>query len=163
MINYNFFFRLTPQDVIVRAGEWDTQTTKERLPYQERHVSQIILHEQFQDSILYNDIALLVLNKSFKKAEHIATICLPEPGENILSENCFATGWGKNVFGHEGEYSNILKKIELPIVPHQHCQNELRNTRLGKRFILHNSFICAGGQEGKDTCTVCMPFYEFTN
>lgn len=46
----------------------------------------------------------------------------------------------------------ILKKIELPIVPHAPCQEALRKTRLGKRFVLNESFICAGGESDKDTC-----------
>lgn len=46
----------------------------------------------------------------------------------------------------------ILKKIDLPIVARPACQDALRTTRLGKYFELHQSFICAGGEEGKDTC-----------
>lgn len=46
----------------------------------------------------------------------------------------------------------ILKKIELPVVPSDQCQNKLRTTRLGRYFILDPSFICAGGESGKDTC-----------
>lgn len=47
----------------------------------------------------------------------------------------------------------ILKKVDqLPVVPHDDCQNALRGTRLGKRYNLHKSFICAGGVAGKDTC-----------
>lgn len=46
----------------------------------------------------------------------------------------------------------ILKKIDLPIVPRDTCQQALRTTRLGKFFELHKSFICAGGEAGKDTC-----------
>lgn len=45
-----------------------------------------------------------------------------------------------------------MKKIDLPIMPHAQCQNSLRTTRLGRHFILHQSFICAGGEPGKDTC-----------
>lgn len=48
----------------------------------------------------------------------------------------------------------ILKKIELPIVDHQKCEAALQSTRLGLKFKLHNSFTCAGGEAGKDTCTV---------
>merc|ERR1712098_743757 len=33
------------------------------------------------------------------------------------------------------------------------CQNKLRTTRLGSRFRLHPSFMCAGGVPGKGTCT----------
>jgi kallikrein len=64
----------------------------------------------------------------------------------------FSPGWGKDVFGEEGKYQAILKKIELPIVPFAKCQDSLRKTRLGKRFVLHNSFICAGG-ELRNACT----------
>jgi hypothetical protein len=52
--------------------------------------------------------------------------------------------WGKDVFGKEGKYQAILKKIELPTVPFAKCQENLRKTRLGRRFQLHSSFMCAG-------------------
>lgn len=45
-----------------------------------------------------------------------------------------------------------MKEVSLPIVPHDQCQEALRRTRLGRRFRLHRSFVCAGGQEGKDSC-----------
>lgn len=56
--------------------------------------------------------------------------------------------------GKEGHYQVILKKVELPIVPRKECQDKLRETRLGKYFRLHETFICAGGEAGKDTCKV---------
>ena len=33
------------------------------------------------------------------------------------------------------------------------CQNELQKNRLGSRFRLHESFLCAGGVNGEDACT----------
>lgn len=39
----------------IRAGEWDTQTTKERLPYQERAVVQVIKHPKYNEKALFND------------------------------------------------------------------------------------------------------------
>ena len=48
----------------------------------------------------------------------------------------------------------ILKRIELPMVPRDKCVKELRSTRLGPHFRLHESFVCAGGVPGKDTCKV---------
>ncbi len=59
---------------------------------------------------------------------------------------------GKDLFGKEGKYQVILKRVELPIVPRDKCVTELRKTRLGPHFELNNSFICAGGERGKDTC-----------
>merc|ERR1711971_1239870 len=49
-------------------------------------------------------------------------------------------------------YQVVLKEIDLPVVSHQQCQDSLRRTRLGRRFQLDDSFICAGGIAGKDTC-----------
>lgn len=56
--------------------------------------------------------------------------------------------------GKKELYQVILKKIELPVVERRECEKALRTTRLGSYFKLHASFICAGGEEGKDTCTV---------
>ncbi|XP_025835188.1 phenoloxidase-activating factor 2-like, partial [Agrilus planipennis] len=150
-----FFLRFQnqPSDLKVRVGEWDTQTTRERLPYQERDVVQIVVHEGFRANNLFNDVALLVLASPVDKYDHIGTICLPSQNLQFTSRDCFATGWGKDVFGRKGQPQVILKKIQLPIVPHNICQDSLRKTRLGLAFALHSSFICAGGEPGKDTCT----------
>ncbi len=58
------------------------------------------------------------------------------------------------IAGEKGVYQNILKRIDLPIVPRNKCQRLLQTTRLGSRFQLHDSFLCAGGIEGIDTCKV---------
>lgn len=140
-------------DLKVRVGEWDTQTTRERIPYQERDIKNIILHDGFHAQTLYNDIALLVLDKPIAKAGNVGTICMPPQGMVFNSNNCFASGWGKDVFGQKGQFQVILKKRELPIVPRLKCQDALRKTRLGSLFKLHETFTCAGGEAGKDTCT----------
>ncbi|CAH2261298.1 jg21967 [Pararge aegeria aegeria] len=54
--------------------------------------------------------------------------------------------------GRQGRYAVILKKVEVNMVPFDRCSNLLRKTRLGNSFKLHRSFVCAGGEEGKDTC-----------
>jgi len=73
-------------------------------------------------------------------------------GETFVSEDCFATGWGKDKFGKGGEYQVILKEIGLPVVDSYQCEASLRRTRLGGKFQLDDSFLCAGGVPGKDTC-----------
>jgi len=40
----------------------------------------------------------------------------------------------------------------MPIVQHDKCLDLLRKTRLGSNYHLHESFLCAGGELGKDTC-----------
>ncbi|CAH1975251.1 unnamed protein product [Acanthoscelides obtectus] len=146
--------KLGPRYIKVRVGEWDTQSQSERLPHQERDVSSIISHEDFNPSTLFNDMALLILERPVEPASHIGTICLPMQDQEIESSSCFVTGWGKDAFGLKGKYQAILKKIELPTVEFQQCQASLRKTRLGRFFKLDKSFMCAGGENGRDACTV---------
>jgi len=136
----------------VRAGEWDTQTKKELYEHQDRDVKSVKIHEQFYAGALHNDVALLFLTEPVTIAENVNVICMPPHNMVVDNTRCFASGWGKDVFGKEGKYQVILKKIDLPIMKRDVCQRNLRTTRLGKFFELHKSFICAGGEEGKDTC-----------
>ncbi|KAL0808582.1 hypothetical protein ABMA28_013024 [Loxostege sticticalis] len=152
----------------VRAGEWDTQTTKEIYPYQDRDVESIEIHKDFNGGNLFYDAALLFLNKPMDPAPNVGVACLPPPKRpQQEGTRCFASGWGKDKFGKEGRYQVILKKVELPVVKHKTCQDKLRQTRLGRLFELHRSFMCAGGEAGKDTCKgdggsplVCPMEYE---
>lgn len=139
-------------EIKVRLGEWDTQTTNEIYDHQDRNVVEIVYHKQFNKGSLYNDVALLFLDKAAELIDTINTVCLPPQNHNFDLSRCFASGWGKDVFGKDGKYQVILKKIELPVMPFNDCQSALRTTRLGKRFNLNKSFMCAGGEAGKDTC-----------
>lgn len=141
-----------PTSLKIRAGEWDTQTKDEIFPHQDRDVAEYIIHEHYYKGGLFNDIALLFLSKPVELAENVNTACMPPYDFTFDRSKCFVSGWGKDLFGREGKYQVILKRVELPVVPRAKCQDELRKTRLGKHFELHNSFICAGGEKGKDTC-----------
>jgi kallikrein len=145
-------FRSQPGKLKVRCGEWDTQNQTEPRAHQDRTVQTLDIHPDFNDRNLANDWALLYTIEPFELQEHIDTVCLPDPEEQFDGQNCFATGWGKDQFGAAGEYQVVLKEIDLPVVNHRQCQDSLRRTRLGRRFQLDESFICAGGIAGKDTC-----------
>lgn len=136
----------------IRAGEWDTHTKNEMYEHQDRDVSRMIIHPQYSKSNLVNDVALLLLRDPIEFGPHISTVCLPPQDNNFDRSQCVASGWGKDVFGKEGKYQVILKKVEMPMVPFSQCQNALRTTRLGRRFQLSNTFVCAGGEPNQDTC-----------
>ncbi|XP_055542758.1 phenoloxidase-activating factor 2-like [Wyeomyia smithii] len=142
----------SPSQLKVRAGEWDTQSKTEMLPHQDRSVAEVSTHPDYFMAGLYNDIALLFLELPFNLDGGIQTICLPPPGHKFDHQKCITSGWGKDAFGNSGDYQIILKKIELPVVAAGRCQQLLRTTRLGMLFRLHASFICAGGEQGKDAC-----------
>ncbi|KAL0853092.1 hypothetical protein ABMA27_012862 [Loxostege sticticalis] len=147
-------YKYTPGNLKIRAGEWDTQTARERLKHQERIVTEMYIHNAFTKNNLFNDVALLRLESPVTLGQHINTICLPSQDEDFGQyKDCAANGWGKDSFGKEGRYAVILKKLEIPMVPHARCNELLRRTRLGNNFKLHKSFVCAGGEKGRDLCT----------
>lgn len=140
------------KDLRARAGEWDTRTDREQLSHQDRDVARLIIHENFNNLNGIYDTALLILNTPFQLDAHIGTICLPSPQASFESSRCTVTGWGKRGSNDE-HYPNILKSIELPFVERNKCQDQLRyNTRLGRYFQLHESFVCAGGERDRDAC-----------
>lgn len=68
---------------------------------------------------------------------------------------CWVSGWGKDMFGPNGNYQVIQKKVDVTVLPPGECDQRLRNTELGPNFSLdQQSFMCAGGYKGKDACTV---------
>merc|ERR1711890_222598 len=144
-------FQQEPTKLKIRCGEWDTQNQTEPRPHQDRYVQALDIHPEFNPRNLANDWAVLYVSQDFDLQAHIDTICLPQPEELFDFQTCFATGWGKDQFGAAGNYQVVLKEIDLPVVGHDQCEASLRTTRLGKRFQLDDSFICAGGVDGKDT------------
>merc|ERR1711872_279902 len=145
-------FRQTPSELKIRCGEWDTQHQTDPYPHQDRDVQSLAIHPEFDGRNLQNDFAVLFTSEDFLLDQHIDTACLPAADESFDGTSCFATGWGKDQFGAAGEYQVVLKEIDLPVVSNGVCQDKLRSTRLGQKFKLHDSFICAGGINGKDTC-----------
>ena len=137
---------------ILRCGEWDTQSEEESSPFQEHQVQEIKTHGDFDNANHHNNFAVLFAEQAFKLQDHIQPVCLPQPCAAYDHNNCVANGWGKDKFGSDGRYSTILKEVTYPIVDSATCQDQLRRTRLGPFFELDDSFICAGGIRGVDTC-----------
>jgi plasma kallikrein len=141
------------KDLMVRLGEWDPQTENEIFAHDDHKVNEIVVHKEFGPANLFNDIALLVLRDPAQLSLYINTVCLPPQNFKADQSKCVASGWGTDKFGHEGIYRANLKKKDLPLVPLRDCQDRLRKTKLGPLFRIHQSFMCAGGEENVDTCT----------
>ena len=141
------------EDLKVRLGEWDVHREDEFYPYVERMVQEVIIHPDFFQGNLVNDIALIRLDSSVELSNpHILPACMPDSYETFVGHRCWVTGWGKNSFGHQGEYQSVLKEVDLPVMSNGECEHNLRRTRLGPYYQLHQGFMCAGGERGKDAC-----------
>ncbi|XP_026316903.1 uncharacterized protein LOC113228002 isoform X3 [Hyposmocoma kahamanoa] len=138
----------------VRLGEWDVNHDVEFYPYIERDVVSVHVHPLYYAGTLDNDIAILKLDHpvDWTKYPHISPACLPDKYTDYAGQRCWTTGWGKDAFGDYGKYQNILKEVDVPVLAHGQCQQQLRQTRLGYNYELNPGFLCAGGEEGKDAC-----------
>ncbi|KAJ3667048.1 hypothetical protein Zmor_002457 [Zophobas morio] len=122
--------RFQPNQIKVAVGE------------QEKNVSEVIIHEHYLSSALYNDVAILILNSSLVGTNNIGTICVPKTLDDINQEDCMVSG-SDNVFPEK------LKRVAK--VPNKVCQDVLRK-KVGGQFLLQHSFMCAGTKTGDDVC-----------
>ncbi|XP_017023826.2 phenoloxidase-activating factor 2 [Drosophila kikkawai] len=129
----------TRDSLFVKAGAWDLTETNSRY-VERRKVARIVLHSE-------SDLALIVLEVSFLAKRHIGFICQPSPAATFDHQNCLVSGWGK-LTHMDRHLSRRLKRVVNRVT----CQARLRRTRLGRRFELHTSLICAGGERNRNTC-----------
>uniref|UniRef100_A0A0A9XVS9 Phenoloxidase-activating factor 2 n=1 Tax=Lygus hesperus TaxID=30085 RepID=A0A0A9XVS9_LYGHE len=141
--------QLVPENTVLRAGAWDLSCNEEAYPHQDRIVSQIIMHSQYNARYVTNDVALLVTTTPFKFAMNVDILCLPKIDDVVSDDSCIGAGWGKN---ETGAFQHAMKYVELPTVSRDECESKLQETRLGPYFTLPESVMCAGGVPGKDTC-----------
>lgn len=102
--------RKRPNELRIRAGEWDTQTKNEIFPHQDRNVQNIVVHEKYHSGALFYDFAILILSEPVELAENVDIVCLPDQNLIFDGSRCFASGWGKNKFGMCELFSNNRNK-----------------------------------------------------
>ncbi|XP_002164216.1 elastase-1 isoform X1 [Hydra vulgaris] len=106
---------------------------------QEHTVENIIIHNEYNDSSLESDIAIIKLKKKVKINDDIGFACLPnEPPPT--NATCYLTGWGLLTPG--GISSNILNEAKMPIVSNKKCGEKNKND-LGTSKVTEN-MLCAG-------------------
>ena len=121
-----------------------------------RPVAGILLHPEFNPKSLINDVAVLLVDRPFELSENIGPVCLPAPGSVVeVNTSCVATGHGKDE--DIGYFTNTLRKVSLPIWSSVECENSLNRNYFQQNhsitWRIHESFLCAGGQAGRDACT----------
>lgn len=134
---------LSLSNLKVVAGDIDLKNINSQ--EQIRKVIAVIIHEDFDDRTLENDIALIMMTKPFKLNSYVKPIKLPKKGK-VIKGKVTVSGFG-NV-AHGGKSSNVLKKVVVPVVDDLSCQRSYRNIK-----IVTESMLCAGVPEGgKDSC-----------
>ncbi|XP_035223131.1 trypsin-1-like isoform X2 [Stegodyphus dumicola] len=108
-------------------------------------VDKIRVHEKFDPETFLNDIAVLRVKKPILLSSYVNGICLPPVDQNVTGF-ATATGWGDTQEG--GNMSNLLKAVELPLIPQFACE-----ILLGPESFSVKAMLCAGDLDGGlDTC-----------
>ncbi|MEZ4679163.1 MAG: serine protease [Caldilineaceae bacterium] len=134
-----------PNAITVVLGEYDR--TKTEGTEQIYSISEVIAHEDYDDSTNNNDIALLRLASPATITSNVAPISLLTAAEETTmaapGKLGTVTGWGTTTEG--GNAALVLMEVEVPIVSNAQC-----NRSYG---IISENMVCAGyATGGKDSC-----------
>uniref|UniRef100_A0A2S2RAS0 Serine protease snake n=1 Tax=Sipha flava TaxID=143950 RepID=A0A2S2RAS0_9HEMI len=135
-----------------RLGELNYLTYNDGTIHQDYRILQRIIHPSYQPSrAKYNDIALFRLEKKVKFTEYVRPICI-NTNHFLKTSSIIATGWGQTANGEA--FSPDLLKVILNTVPAKICNKTYPKSITSKlpNGIDDDSMICAGSNEGKDTC-----------
>merc|ERR1711913_134671 len=133
-----------------RCGEHNVKAEDELVDAQETEVVAIRIHPDYDTKRVTYNLAIPITKDNFVYQEHIGPVCLPQPGEDFSGETeCWSSGWGADAYDSSGFFSDILKKVQMPIVPRKKCQDQFRSHERfkGKRFSIHPSWMCVGGEK----------------
>ncbi|RXN14322.1 chymotrypsin-like protease CTRL-1 [Labeo rohita] len=103
----------------------------------------IIIHQNYNDTLFNNDIALVQLSSSVTFSNYIRPVCLAAAGSKLAGgTESWITGWGTLQPGDQ--FAKILQEVMIPIVNNSDCNNAYG-------ALITCNMICAG-KGGKSSC-----------
>ncbi|XP_054088550.1 serine protease persephone isoform X2 [Zeugodacus cucurbitae] len=134
----------------VVLGVTDFNDPKQRNTRQNRDIKKIHLHPNYDDSRLYNDIALIELDRDAVFNQNVYPTCLHTDQTELSSgTDLVVTGWGQTEYKR---YSARLLKANLLYMPMQLCRNIYANiydNRLNRGIV--DTQLCAYSPD-RDAC-----------
>jgi len=157
----------------VRLGEWEVTIVNpngtELPPVQDFIINSnmVHVHEDYKDELPFpNDIALIKLPTPAVLNEGVQMACLPmdeifaaksigvdDLREGLVKKYATVVGWGFSSLAYlSGGFTTVPEKIQQKlnqqILNAAECSEKLKKSN----FNPESSQICAGGEEGKDSC-----------
>ncbi|XP_072930080.1 CLIP domain-containing serine protease HP8-like isoform X2 [Epargyreus clarus] len=142
----------------VRIGEYEIKPTNEAdcimdecVTHKDFEVELSVVHEEYNQMLGTNDIALLRLTELMDfQQDNIYPICLPKTAQlrnkPLAHQRATVAGWG---FTEDYIPFSILLKVDIPIVTVEDCRN-FYNRHEGD-YNVTDKKLCAG-TTGKDSC-----------
>ncbi|XP_049419710.1 chymotrypsin-like protease CTRL-1 [Epinephelus fuscoguttatus] len=112
-------------------------------------ISQIIVHPDYNNLLLNNDIALMKLSSPLNFTDYIRPVCLASNSSQFHNSTpCWATGWGRLGADAPFEVSDSLQEVEVPLMGENQCSCLFLPVPLVN---ITDAMICAGKQN-KGVC-----------
>ena len=89
---------ITPDDLLVRMGEFDTLSTNEPYPHVDQKAQSIFVHPGYDPYGITTkgyDIALIKLTDPVDYALNQVPICLPQNNSTLVGEIAWVKGFGR--------------------------------------------------------------------
>jgi len=140
---------VSPSNLLVRVGEYNTLDTREIHKHTDRRISRSITHINFDKTSYEYDIAVLKMSSAVDFKPNAIPICLPQNNDKLVGKTGSVTGWGRR--SEYGQISTILREVQLPIISNKQCMSMYRSS--GQNEWIPNIFLCAGtARGGRDSC-----------
>ena len=102
-------FSVSPDDLLLRMGEYDLNSMSEPHQHIYRKVQIVASHPKFDPKTFEYDLALLRFYEPVEYQPNIIPICIPEDDRTLVGETAWVTGWGRL---YEGKNNDILKDLQ---------------------------------------------------
>lgn len=135
---------VTPDYLLITVGEFNR--TAQSFESQNRSVSEVMIHPNFNHNRHSNDIALLKLSEPVDiYQDGVRIIPISNGPVKGQTKNCVVTGWGAED-SNAGEEPDTLQALNLTIYGNKSCEKALGHK-------LDSGMLCAG-LAGKGVCHV---------
>ncbi|KAG0415024.1 hypothetical protein HPB47_007829, partial [Ixodes persulcatus] len=86
---------VSPNDIMLRLGEYDLKSEREQLPHVERRIQIVATHPRFDASTFEYDLALLRFYEAIPFKDNVLPVCVPDTNDSYVGRNAVVTGWGR--------------------------------------------------------------------
>ncbi|XP_074041879.1 uncharacterized protein isoform X1 [Leptinotarsa decemlineata] len=138
---------LNVESVLVYLGKYDLVTFGPEV--QDRSVSDIFIHPEYNHSVYFNDIAVLKLSRPVETTNFVRPCCLWAEDtslDSVISRPGTVIGWG---YDESKKLSNKLMQAQMPVVSTSTCI--FSNREFFSQFTFEKNY-CAGFRNGTSVC-----------
>ncbi|KAK4325433.1 hypothetical protein Pmani_003990 [Petrolisthes manimaculis] len=136
--------QLDIQNLRVRLGAHNLLAAERTT--QDFKVTRVVRHKDYDSRKLYNDVAMLTLDRPADYSQVVRPVCLDGSGKTYSGDDVIVAGWGSMFEG--GPQPGTLYKVTLKVVGNDQCRLKYGPAAPGG---IVDHYLCAG-VDGKDSC-----------